>query len=401
LREPGAARASNGLTELQDQSLSLGQPSPYPSRATIELGGALLALAVAGTLARYLIFLLVTGEGSAAAFIEAACAWDCGWYKGIIADGYGEPGSSLYVNRAFFPLFPALAGGLHQLTGLTIAASGFAASTLFTLAAALVARHWFGANRHAWWLFAFSLFLGPFSVLLATLYTEALFILLSILALNAINRQRWLAAGCWVALLSATRVTGVLMGLAIVAGFVVAHLAAQGSFRTLIPAALRTPRLLLGLLVAPLGLLGYMAFLALDVGDPLAFLHVQSSWNRHLQSPLGTLVAAVSRLWTTDLAEFTDVAAHWALLVGIGLTALLARRGRIPEAAFCGALILISMIAGSGSMLRFVAGAAPLGMLLCELLAGRPGLRFAAYPVIAALGVLGTMSWFAGSTLLV
>lgn len=52
-------------------------------------------------------------------------------------------------------------------------------------------------------------------------------------------------------------------------------------------------------------------------------------------------------------------------------------------------------------MLRFVAGAAPLGMLVCELLASRPHLRLAAYPIIAVLGVLATISWFAGSTLLV
>lgn len=401
MRPHRAARASYGLTELHNQSLSLGQPSRYPGRAAIELGGALLALALAGMLARYLLFVIVTGENSPGAFVEAACAWDCGWYKGIIGDGYGAPGTPRYVNRAFFPLFPALVAGLHQLTGLTIAASGLVASTAFTLAAALAARQWFGANRHAWWLFAFSLFLGPFSVLLATLYTEALFILLSLLALNAVNRQRWFEAGCWVALLSATRVTGVLMSLAIVAGFVVAHVATTGSLRTLIPQALRTPRLLVGLLVAPLGLLGYMGLLAFEVGDPLAFVHVQSSWDRHLQSPLDTLVAALGGLWPTSLADVTFAAAHWALLVGIGLTILLARRGRVPEAAFCGALILVSMIAGSGSMLRFVAGAAPLGMLVCELLASRPHLRLAAYPIIAVLGVLATISWFAGSTLLV
>lgn len=386
---------------MQDQSISLGRTSADASRSGLELAGSLLLLAIAGTLVRYLVFFLLRGDSSPAAFIEAACTWDCGWYRGVILNGYGEPGTRAFANRAFFPLFPALAGGVHRLTGLSPAAAGFLCSTAFTLAAAWVARHWFGANRDAWRLFAFSLFLGPFSLLLATLYTEALFILLSLLALNAINRERWLEAGLWVALLSATRVTGVLMGLALVAGFAAAHWRGGGTLRSLAPAALRTPRLLLSLAIAPLGLLGYMLFLHLEVGDALTFIHAQSSWNRHLQSPLGTLAGALGKLWSSDPSELTDVGAHWALLVGLTLSALLARRGRIAEAVFCTAVIIISMSAGSGSMLRFVAGLAPLGMLVCELLATWRPIYLAAYPASAALGVLATISWFSGSTLLV
>lgn len=385
---------------MQDQSIWLSRTSSDGNRAGLELAGALLFLAIAGTLVRYLVFFLLRSEDSPLAFIDASCAWDCGWYAGIIIEGYGDPGTTELANRAFFPLFPTLAGGVHRLTGLSPAAAGYLCSTIFTLAAAWVARQWFGANRDAWRLFAFSLFLGPFSLLFATLYTEALFILLSLLALNAINRERWLEAGLWVALLSATRVTGVLMGLAIVAGFAVAHLRG-GTLRSLVPEALRTPRLLLGLAVAPLGLLGYMLFLHIEVGNALTFVHSQSSWGRHLQSPLVTLVGALGKLWSTDLADLTDVGANWALVVGLALSALLARRGRIPEAVFCSGVIVISMSAGSGSMLRFVAGLAPLGMGICELLAGRRPLHLAGYPILALLGLLAAISWFAGSTLLV
>lgn len=360
----------------------------------------LVLLVTLGTISQYAAFVTVTGELSLGRFIDA-CVWDCRWYGGIITDGYGEAGTRAAANRAFFPLYPGIVWALHKLTAWDVDLCGYLCSTGFTITTAWVARSWFGANLDAWRLFAFSLFLGPFSLLLSTLYTESLFVLLSVLALNAINRERWVEAGFWVALLSATRVTGVLMGAAIAAGFVVAHLRTYGALRSLLPAALRRPGLVLALAIAPLGLLAYMAFLHIDAGDALTFLHVQSAWHRQLQSPLTTLQTALGQLWSNDPAQQTAVAAHWALLVGLALTAPLALRGYVAEAVFCGCVLFISMAAGSGSMLRFAAGLAPFGMLLCELLSKRRALYVAAYPVSALLGLVAAISWFSRSTLLV
>ncbi len=384
---------------MDDHSLTLDRTNA-PAATSGPLLAGLLLLALLGTLSQYTAFATVTGEVSFDRLL-AACTWDCRWYDKIVTQGYGEPGTAQVANRAFFPLYPGIIWTIHQLTGWSVVLCGYLCSTGFTLATAWVARPWFGGNSDAWWLFAFSLFLGPFALLLSTLYTESLFILLSVLALNAINRQRWLEAGLWVALLSATRVTGVLMGAAIVAGFVLTHLRAGGSWRSLVPAALRTPNLIAGLAIAPLGLLAYMTYLYLDAGDPLLFVHVQSIWNRQLQWPLTTLQTALGQLWSNDPAQLTAVAAHWALLVGLALTALLVLRGHIAEATFCGAVLLISMSAGSGSMPRFVAGLAPFGMLLCDLLSKRRVLYLAAYPVAAMLGFVAALSWFSGSTLLV
>lgn len=384
---------------MNDQSIAFDRTN---SRATYS--GALLAglalLALLGTLSQYTAFVTVTGELSFQQFIDA-CVWDCRWYGGIITDGYGEAGSPRVANRAFFPLYPGIIWTLHKLTTWDVNLSGYLCSTGFTIATAWVARSWFGSNFDAWRLFAFSLFLGPFSLLLSTLYTESLFILLSLLALNAINRERWLEAGLWVALLSATRVTGVLMGAAIVAGFILAHVRTGGTLRSLLPAALRTPGLIPALAIAPLGLIGYMTYLHLDAGDALTFVRVQSLWGRELQSPLTALQTALGQLWSSDPAQLTAVAAHWALLAGLAPTALLVLRGHIVEAVFCGCVLLISMSAGSGSMLRFVAGLVPFGMMLCELLSKRRALYLAAYPVATALGFLAAISWSSHSTLLV
>lgn len=384
---------------MDDRSIAFDRTNLRASGSTLLLAGLVL-LALLGTLSQYTAFVAVTRELGFQQFIDA-CVWDCRWYSDIITDGYGEADTPKVANRAFFPLYPSIIWAVHRLTAWDIDLCGYLCSTGFTIATAWAARAWFGPNLDAWRLFAFSLFLGPFSVLLTTLYTESLFILLSVLALNAINRQCWLEAGLWVALLSATRVTGVLMGAAIIARFVLAHLRTGGTLHSLLPAAVRTPGLIAALAVAPLGPLAYMAYLHVEAGDALTFIHVQSTWGRELQLPLSTLQTALGQLWSTDPARLTAVAAHWALLAGLALTLLLVLRGHIVEAVFCGCVLLISMSAGSGSMLRFVAGLVPFGMLACELLSRRRAVYLAAYPVAATLGFIAAISWFSRSTLLV
>src|SRR5690606_18536658 len=102
-----------------------------------------------------------------------------------------------------------------SLTGLPVLPSGFVLSNAFIFAAALCARPLFGAQATAYWLFVVGLLMGPFSFLFSMLYSESLFILLTVLGLVALQRSHYLAAAVAGALLSATRPTGVLFVFAI------------------------------------------------------------------------------------------------------------------------------------------------------------------------------------------
>jgi hypothetical protein len=355
-----------------------------------------LGLALVGIAYRYVIQAIVFG-GNLGSFVSGHCVFDCEFYASIIDGGYhrsiGEFGQPGRANWAFFPLYPVLAWPLVKLAGLTPALAGFILSNLLTIAAATLSRPLF-AKAKSYWLFVATLMLGPFSVLFSSLYTESLFILLTILALRSLQRGSYLAAGGWIALLSATRITGVLMVFGLLAQLIADHHRQGGTWRTLPRRVLGDGNLLLAFLVAPLGLFTYMAFLYDLTGDALAFSHIQRSWGRDFDLPFAAVLDAFALGWSFDYYGLLQQSWAIAAISGLALSAVLLRRKRYAEAIFCALCILASLSSGVVSMVRFVAGLAPLGMVLCELLGRRPWLG----PLTIMLALLAdavvTIGWF-------
>jgi hypothetical protein len=361
----------------------------------------ILAIALAGLALRYAVFVWIKGGGDFSAYVEALCVWDCAWYRSIAEGGYDlAPGTRLRpgaANWAFFPLSPGLASLLAGLTGLSATISGFLVSNTAAIVTAFVSRPLFGARPRAYWLFATGLLIGPFSFLFSSLHTEALFILLSTLSLLAIGRSRYVWAGIAAALLSATRVTGVLMVFAILTGAVQDHLRAGGPWRSLPRALLGNPQLVLGIALAPAGLFAYMAYLSYRVGDGFAFAHIQRAWGRDLVNPLDTLSALFQFTWPPTPAAM--VVASWtvAALIGIASCLLLVAQRRLPAAIFCLLCILISLSAGPTSLVRFVAGLVPIGWALCDLVSRWMPTWLLAFPAAIILDVVLTIGWMNSS----
>ncbi len=126
-----------------------------------------------------------------------------------------------------------------------------------------------------------------------------MFLLASVGAFYAARTDRWAWAGAAAAAASATRSAGIVL---------------------LLPLALfwwqSQPRRLregAWLLLAPLGLVAYVAFLGLSEGDGLRFLQVQDAWSREFAGPfLGAwdgLVAAVD-----GVRQFLSGSAHARVL---------------------------------------------------------------------------------------
>jgi hypothetical protein len=355
-----------------------------------------LALALLGLAWRFAVFLLSGRDGGLTGFIDAHCVWDCDWYSSIIRGGYqleiGTPGQPERANWAFFPLYPLLAGTLVYGLGLTPPLAGFTLSNLLTVVTAVLAKPLLGSER-AYWFFVATLMIGPFSVLFSSLYTESLFILLTLLALLALRRGKYLAAGGWMALLSATRVTGVLMVFGLAAQVVVDHRKAGGRWRDLLT-RLRDTDLLLAIFLAPLGLFAYMAFLRLHLGDALAFSHIQRGWGREMEGPLSAIADVFAGGWTMDYYALLQWSWVLVALAGLTLCVVLALRGRFPEAIFCTLCIVASLSSGVGSMVRFVAGLLPLGMMASELLVRWRWLAWLALAVAIGLDAVVTLGWF-------
>lgn len=356
-----------------------------------------VALALAGIAWRYLAFRLGGKGDGILAFIDAHCVWDCASYTSIIERGYdleiGGYGQPERANWAFFPLYPLLASIPVKVFGLSPAASGFLISNIFICLAALFSRPLLGSER-AYRFFVATLMVGPFSVLFSSLYTESLFILLTVLSIVALRNGSYLKAGGWIALLSATRITGVLMVFGMLAQVIVDHRKAGGAWLALPRRVLSDGNLVLAFLIAPLGLFAYMAFLHGLTGDALAFSHIQRSWGRGFDQPLAAIGEALGDGLVPEYYVLLQQAWAVAGIIGLALSAVLALRGRLAEATFCLLCLLASLSSGIGSMVRFTAGLAPLGMIASELLARWRWLAWVAFAAAMALDAAVSLGWY-------
>lgn len=154
--------------------------------------------------------------------------WDARWYGEIITNGYPavlptDASGNVQENAwAFYPLFPALAGGLSNITGLHPAASLTIVAMLAGCGAALMSYALFlhrVPHRAALWGVAF-LSTFPVSAILQVPYAESLSLLLLAAALILVVRRQYLWAIPVVVLLCLSRPVGVpfalMLGLVLV-----------------------------------------------------------------------------------------------------------------------------------------------------------------------------------------
>jgi hypothetical protein len=203
--------------------------------------------------------------------------WDTFFYYTIATDGYRwNPDVFRHYNVVFFPLYPmlmraggALVGGHQLMVGLVISLAAFAGALalLYRLARLEV------GEDYAWRvILLISTF--PYALYFSAVYTESLFLLLSVGAFYAMRRGRL----GWVA------VSGLAAGLTRPNGF---WLALPLACLALWPrdhdgAGVRPPiNVPLALLVCALPVVGvviFSSYLQLRFGDPLAWVHGQAAW---------------------------------------------------------------------------------------------------------------------------
>jgi hypothetical protein len=199
-------------------------------------------------------------------WITGGAGGDGGYYRAIAAHGYQyRPGQVTHAAVfSFFPGYPAAIDSLAWLPGVSIALAGFAVTVLAGMAAAwgLVALGLkLTADRRISLLMVAIWAVAPGSIALSRVHSEALFCALGVWTLVALLNRRWLTAGALVVLAGTVRSTA----LALIAAVAVAVL-------TVLIQAVRTRqrialwwRPVAALLLAPLGLLGYWAYVALEM----------------------------------------------------------------------------------------------------------------------------------------
>jgi hypothetical protein len=282
---------------------------------------------------------VVSGFGWLGDLLAAPVArWDAAWYLTIAHYGYRPDLGALTASRtAFFPLYPLGVRALSQL-GLPPIAAGVALS-LAALAAALYGIHRLctleaprlaGRNRDrrrvppgpggvpgadAARLAVLATALAPMAFFYSAVYSESLYLALSVGVFWCARHGRWASAGALGALASATRSAGVVLVVPLLVLYLYgpredrtpdfaprrraravdggpepgssqgAHVEAGWPARAWWRPCYAVRRDVLWAVALPAGLAAYMAYLALAGGSPLAPFHAQQVWNRQFAGP--------------------------------------------------------------------------------------------------------------------
>lgn len=347
-----------------------------------EAGRLALLILATFALSRAAIALLMARGGFGVA--DLACHWDCNWYLGIAEHGYALAPiqGSGKANWAFFPLYPLAIRAVSWATG-----QGAMAAALLVSNLAILIGTWCGARylqrtrpgAPVGWFVVFCA-AGPYAFYFTIDYTEALFFGLACLSMLSWRQDRPVRAAIAAALLSATRAVGVFLVLAFFADLV------RRFGRRVIPECLNDSRILLALLVSPLGLFLYMGFLHWQVGDGFAFSHVQAGWGHSFAEPFGRIAKA---LVTPDLDNIIGLGrrsltwnAIWAVL-GLAMIGWLAARRRFDEAVFAACCLGIPLTTGLTSIPRYLVGCPVFAFVLTDWL-NTIGRRRLLLPLVAA-----------------
>jgi len=328
--------------------------------------------AVLGYVLRLFAYLQAGWQPSVWAYPDGLCRWDCQWYVILAKTGYDPfpvPGMLDAGNWAFFPLFPAIIGGLHALTAWPVMNIATAVSILFSIGAAMVAYPLLDKNLRAFTLYSAFLLCGPFSIYFTSFFTEVLFVLLTNCVLLALKRSNYLAAGFGAALLSATRIVGVFIVIAIGLQWLLDYRRRGGNWRGLLPELWQRPEIVLAILLSPLGCFAYMAYLYHYMGDALAFQHVQRAWGRVPGNPFEYLWIGLTDWPQSGFLPSTNQWLGLSAVVGLAVSAVLLFQRKYPIAIFCLICLVVPLSAGMASMLRFVVALSPVVLPVIALLA--------------------------------
>jgi hypothetical protein len=251
--------------------------------------GARLAVVAAGALTVYVLHtapaswalrlprLAEPFKGMPGYFLNPWAHWDGVWYIKIASNGYAGNDGSV----AFFPLYPLLVRWLGIAFHNNLVLSGLLISWVCYFVAMwllyrLVARD-FGdriAYRSVWFISIF-----PTAFYWQAVYSESVFLMLSIACIMWAREERWKLAGVAGLLAVLTRSAGFLL----LVPMIVCYFEQRGWDRRRIDAQSAS------LLMVVEGLMVWMAYLSLGFGRPLLFAEVQDQWRRSLAVPTAAI----------------------------------------------------------------------------------------------------------------
>jgi hypothetical protein len=423
---PGARERADARSPLADRSIQFALRAALGSRLIVWVIG-LSVIAIFGANAHELAahdpgFLTQPfHSGPLDKLVAPAARWDSAWYIVIAKSGYYNAES-----RNFFPLYPllmravALVVGSPLIAGMVISFVSMLAGLTILYRLALL-----DLDERAAKITVLLVVLFPASLFLSAVYTESLFLVLSVSAVYAARRERWALAGLFGGVGAASRSNGVLVLLPLALLYLYGPRAAQSaaSNQDWWRPRFRVSRSAAWLLLVPAGLLTYLGVLAAQHGTPFApFQAAETYWGHWFAGPFGAVVIAVGRVPGDVRALLSGSAPplgpgdplSWSVhdLIDLGFVALAVAAAtvswrRVPFAYFAYAIAMLLYATSFPvpleplqSIARYELVIFPLFMGVAARLAGRRNLTFGVLAVSSVLlavfsGLWAYWAWFA------
>lgn len=195
--------------------------------------------------------------------------WDSHYFLGIASSGYSYTENEL-SNIAFFPLYPFLTRLLGTIFNFSFIFAGWMISSFSTLFSAIfiykLAKEFHSESDPYLAVFLFLIF--PTAFVLNAVYSEALFIFLSIACFYYMRKNNFLVASILGFLASLTRFTGILLLVPLAIEFI---RSTKGRIK---------PLKACPMILVPLGTITYFAYLKYKFGNFLLYFEVQKLWGR-------------------------------------------------------------------------------------------------------------------------
>jgi hypothetical protein len=309
----------------------------------------------------------VTSTGSAVRpMLDVLTSWDGLWYMDIVRNGYPEfvPDDVTYhmneARAAFFPLFPAL-GRLFDIVlpgGDSLAV--LVMNTLFGFVAVvligLLGFRLYGERVGRTTATLAALFPGSFVLTFA--YSESLMLMLAAACMLCLHDRRWLLAGVFAALTTATRPNGLAI---VLCCLVAAAIAIRDD---------RDWRALASVLLAPIGFIAFQIWLGQHTGEAAVWFRVQrEAWDEGASfgwTAIKNTVEAIAQPLTSPTDTITAVS-----VVATVVLLWMGWKARLP----------IWMTAYSWAVIGL--------MLAPATVTARPRFLFTAFPLL-----IGAAVWF-------
>src|SRR4051794_12104711 len=255
--------------------------------------------------------------------------WDSVYYVQVAQHGYTQ-----LKQAGFFPFYPLLMSVLDEVTRSTVVAGVLISLAAFTAALVVFERLAVletgsaPVARRAVWLLA----LFPASLFFSAVYTESLFLLLSVGSFYAARRGHWAWAGVLGGLAAATRNVGVMLLVPIALLYLYGPREDRPGERGRFP--LRADVAWLGLV--PLGCAAVAAKMWQTFDDPFtAWTSQESYFGRHFEGPFSGVVLggikAVEDLFHGLLGSAVNKGALFVVVVA-ALAVCVAMLRRLPVA---------------------------------------------------------------------